>query len=126
MPVWKENVKIPFGDSIDIDQPVPVVNRISGAYEVKGFGLTGGVPYVRAATGAVAGSLEPGTPATYGGCLTALATNSESGNFRAAIGTAFCVRSGLSENPHLALFQVRGVNTTTNKTEVDVTVWSIS
>lgn len=125
-PVWKEKVNIPIGDGIDIDQPAPVVTHAAAAYDVRGFDLTGGVPYVRKAISAKAGTLEPGTPATYDGCLTALSTNAESGRFKAAKGTAFCVRSGLPENPHLALFQVLGVNASTNKAEVDVTVWSIS
>ncbi|WP_410790680.1 hypothetical protein [Kribbella sp. C-35] len=125
-PVWKEKVNIPVGDGIDIDQPGPVVSRDTGVYEVQGFDLTGGVPYVRTGINAAAGGLEPGTPATYDGCLAVLGTNAEHDRFSAGIGTAFCVRSGLSENPHLALFQVRGFNARTNKAEVEVTVWSIS
>ncbi|RZT28039.1 hypothetical protein EV649_1815 [Kribbella sp. VKM Ac-2569] len=124
--VWKEKVNIPVGDGIDIDQPGPVVNLDWGAIEVYGFDLTGGVPYARTWGRAAAGGLDPATPATYDGCTTALATNAEHERFRAAKGTAFCVRSGLSENPHLALFQVQGVNTSTNKAELEVTVWSIS
>lgn len=125
--VWKKNVKIPVGgDGIDIDQPAPVVSRNFGVYEVQGFDLTGGVPYVRIGINAKAGTLEPGTPATYDGCMAALGTNSEKDRFPAGKGTAFCVRSGLPENPHLGLFQVLGVNASTNKAEVDVTVWSIS
>lgn len=124
--VWKENVNIPIGDGIDIDQTGPVVNLDYSAIDLLGFQLNGGVPYVRTWNDGAAGSLEPGMSATYAGCQAALGKNAEKESFPAAKGSAFCVRSNLPANPHLALFQVRGLNTRTNKAEVDVTVWSIS
>jgi len=47
-------------------------------------------------------------------------------SFAAGKGTAFCVRSGGSVNPHVGLFRVQSWNATTGRVELEVTVWTTS
>ncbi|HEY9337717.1 MAG TPA: hypothetical protein VIQ79_24965, partial [Kribbella sp.] len=75
---------------------------------------------------AKAGGLDPGAPATYDDCLSALGTDAQPESFAAGKGTAFCVRSGGSVNPHVGLFRVQSWNATTGRVELEVTVWTTS